>query len=372
MPSPFDINRQDVVKQPGHIAGNPNDRNEKNLSDVAGNVISNVYRGHNYVIISDNHLISDRNLDFAIEISKRTGKPLALEVLNPAVQPFLDAFSAGIITREEVMAYSEDIKIFPEGSIPPIGSPQYYMGIKRGGEFYNKLLDAIEQGVKVFGVGTAKTGNSYVTDQEEEALQATCSLLVRMRLETLISMKKAGREISAGSLEAETKFHPDYKQFLSNTKKLEAWVAKLKDPNWEGNTSFDIGKRVSGDKAVSEMLAQIRTKNPSGAVILYGTQHTIHNNNGGDIDGHLRAQGQSVLILDPINKNWVQHCESTLMFLSEENCVSKITELEDSMHQKARIFGDPDRFSIDFAGNTIQTTNEQSDWGRRIMSLLVP
>lgn len=129
---------------------------------------------------------------------------------------------------------------------------------------------------------------------------------------------------------------------------------------------------MSGDKAVSEMLAQIRTKNPSGAVILYGTQHTIHNNNGGDIDGHLRAQGQSVLILDPINKNWVQHCESTLMFLSEENCVSKITELEDSMHQKARIFGDPDRFSIDFAGNTIQTTNEQSDWGRRIMSLLVP
>lgn len=372
MTSLYDINARDVITRPEDMAAAPDNKSEPNLATVVDNAMSNYFRGQQYIIISDNHFVSDQNLDFAIEISKRTGKPLALEIINPSAQPFLDALSAGIITREEFMDYCEDIKIFPEGSEPNYDHPQSYMGIKRGADFYKKILDAIEQGVKVFGIGSIKSGRNDFTEQDDELLQSMCNLYERINLETLISMKKAGRAISKQSLLEESKRHPDYEQFVSGKKKLEQWLAKVTNQDKNENIYFDIALRVNGDKAVSQLLEQMRTKNPSGAVILYGASHTLHNENGGDIDGNLRNQGQSVLILDPVNKNWQPYCETTLFIANKKYCDEVLTQAENSVHQRARLLGDPDRFSVDFNTNTIVPVNEQSDWGRRIMNLLVP
>lgn len=116
---------------------------------AAQKVLSDRFTGQSVVIITDMHLETDYNLNFEIEIAKQTGRPLALEVFRGREeQKALDDFAARKIDRREFL---DQVKGYLFASDTPEESTvHYYTNIARGNAFYQKIANAIEQGVKFY------------------------------------------------------------------------------------------------------------------------------------------------------------------------------------------------------------------------------
>lgn len=294
---------------------NENKRDMLGMSPVAGyapkmeealnNFSNGYYRGQEFVLVGDVHLNMDFTYRFAIEFAKRNNMAFATELIQPWAQPYLDAFATGRMGRTELMKLCSDFLTYEGSETPPKSHPQYYMGLERGKRLYDDILDAIEEGVPVYAVGTV---NSLLGDKETPELRKMTNqaglMATEIVLESYLKLKAEGGKEITEIPEATLAEHPKYSRFLDLKEKLfKATLIVGEKEVKESNEAegLSIENRLQDDHNVAAMLENISAKHPGGVVGIYGTLHMSQNGFWNqDIDQNLRNHGHNVLIVDPV------------------------------------------------------------------------
>lgn len=341
------------------------------------------------IIVTDVHTYADKVNSFAIEIAKKTGKPLGLESLSEKGYVAVQALEHGDINKKEFV----DL-LAPDISNPNEYSATGYLGLDRARGYYAEIADAIKDGVKVRPMGTsvgydaASLDTRYAPIDEKlsgyegqvdvdfikfqrgevgeklrhnpkEFFNTYFSEVKRQFLEMSDEHKEkfADRiqrldEIKQAEAEGHFKRPDDYKSAVRDVYETlhplsgaidgeRQKLQKIEEEYLLQSNQEILTLRRAANKTISDKAADL-VKGNNGAVIVLGRDHTVKSRETGfDVDDGLRAAGIDVAIVDPMVPRGQQDPEfatpmdriATDRLLAE----NKLAILRD---------GDPNRFTV--------------------------
>lgn len=300
------------------------------------------------IIVTDVHTYADKVNSFAIDIAKKTGKPLALESLSEKGYVAVQALERGDISKKEFVSL-----LAPDISDPNDFSATGYLGLDRARGYYTEIADAIKDGVKVRPLGTsvgydaASLDPRYAPIDEKlsryegqvdvdfikfqrgevgeklnrnpkEFFNAYHAEVKRQFLEMSDEHKEkfAGRiqrldEIKQTEVEGHFKKPDDYKSAVRDVYETlhplsdaiedgRQKIQKIEEEYLLQSNQEILTLRRAANKTIVDKSADLVQGN-NGAVIVLGRDHTVKSRETGyDVDGGLRAKGIDVAIVDPM------------------------------------------------------------------------
>jgi hypothetical protein len=300
---------------------------QENKFDKAANALLGKYRGEDVLLIADhNHYRPEDVHGFAFKVAENGGKDgrlkgIGLEVIPAGQQRLYDEFFNKQISREEFLTICEGM---PHSHAQTPAQKRVY---------YEPLVNLMEKGVKVIGVGSL-TG-APATVETEPAAQEAEALVIGMKIDYLKFRRGHGAEIDKDPKAFLDKYMAEIEGRLPNLSdhQREAYVGFASYLNDEQNRDFFDGSgykdeipklfedihsdqerfqkakgkivevedggsmtaRRAGDPVTAERVRQASDSLGGGLVVLYGA---VHSNYAGDIDSALRKNGSSVMIVD--------------------------------------------------------------------------
>lgn len=335
------------------------------MEEAVRHVSEDIFPEGGVALIADIHTKSDFSQKFGIELARQREAAFATEYVLPSSQVFIDAFARKELTRDQFRFLCDDFYAFSEGDTLPNANPQFYMGVKRGAQFYEELTDAIESGVPVYGIGVMnQLMGPNSTPESDKLAEEFITLRSRIMLDSFQSIKSSKHLITRDDLEEAMTSHPEYSKFKEVGEKFTSEINRLKLAA-EVDGSKDFYKRFSNDSAIAASIQHIREKHPNGVVGMYGLGHTSHNVNleSADIDQTLRNNGVPTVVLDPI----LNKTPPLSPFLDDES--RKFVENPEMSHERLSIGAfDPNRFTVNLDTGDIRRSDVVLEFGRKILN----
>lgn len=324
---------------------NNEDMGTMSSMDLATSSVISRHKDEQVILVSDIHTEADKIYNFGSNLAKQTKSVLAIEMMMPEIQPFLNALTSGKITKDEFKQITPNLWL-NDKQIPRAGTPHHYMGIERGNKFYETLIDAAATGTPIYAIGRME-GMAGQSDSPEQARTNIENMTAKNRitLDVFLTAKRDAQEIKndpkAYLEKLTTEVSKNMDSYPSHSQQaMKELLQKIdettemsygdhmyaiesllsfRNPNWEDYaiTSQKLNDlntqplktysdqeileiRMGLDKNIAEDIKSIAAKHGSVTAI-YGINHMSHNESyGGDIDSHLRDGGIHVMVVDPV------------------------------------------------------------------------
>lgn len=309
-------------------------------SDPVSSAILSKSKPSSSIIITDIHNNTFENHQRAIALAQQTGRPLALEMFPPSVQPYLDALGKHEINQDQFMAMIA--KVSSDNSN---GVVSEFVGQGASASLMKNILTAVENGLNVQAVGNLRglekidlsaddaaflntyrtqlnncqiATTKYITTNAKEfytnpkelfaklseqmsARLDQYSPVIQAEIKEQIDAIKQNSNPSSGDFQNAIATmvmasQPDYESVLSASQRYDE-IASRPHTQLSGEELLKLRQSLDPDIA-ADISQKINQFGPM--VIVYGAGHTLHEN---DLDGELRGLGRDVIVVDLINTN---------------------------------------------------------------------